>query len=74
MIEKRNKSRNFGMLKRAKKFNELREWFNQRITLDSYSDPQNSITLVNDKTLAVGRPMHSLRFVYIAPFVLAWWC
>ncbi|MCW8349300.1 hypothetical protein MD535_25290 [Vibrio sp. ZSDZ65] len=73
MIEKRNKRIFFRLLTHAKKFIELREWLNDRVTLDAYQDPQNSIMQVNDTTLSVASPLHSLRFVYIAPFVLAFW-
>ncbi|UUM31580.1 hypothetical protein [Vibrio japonicus] len=73
MIEKRNKSGSFGLLQRARKFVELREWLNDRVTLDTYNDPLNSIMLVDDTTLSVASPMHSMRFVYITPLVLALW-
>ncbi|MCW8348635.1 hypothetical protein MD535_21845, partial [Vibrio sp. ZSDZ65] len=73
MIEKRNKRGFFGLLRHAKKFIELREWLNDRVTLDAYQDPQNSIMQVNDTTLSVATPTQTVRFVYIAPFVLAFW-
>ncbi|UUM31582.1 hypothetical protein [Vibrio japonicus] len=73
MIEKRNKSGSIGLLQRARRFVELREWLNDRVTLDTYNDPLNSIMLVDDTRLSVASPMHSMRFVYIAPFVLAFW-
>ena len=74
MAEKRNKNRFFGgLLGRSQKFIELREWFNQRLTIDARRDPGNSITLVDDTLLAIDSPQHLLRFISIAPFILAWW-
>ncbi|AUI87790.1 hypothetical protein BS333_15435 [Vibrio azureus] len=70
MTNKRNKS---GIYGKAIKFIELRDWLNKTFTMGAYDDPQSSINLVDDKTLAISSPMHIARFVYIAPFVLAFW-
>ncbi|PNQ54209.1 hypothetical protein C1141_17105 [Vibrio agarivorans] len=71
MTNKRNKS---GIYGKAIKFIELRDWLNKTFTMGAYDDPKSSISLVDDKTLAISSPMHIARFVYIAPFVLAFWC
>ncbi|WP_147052793.1 hypothetical protein, partial [Vibrio sagamiensis] len=70
MTNKRNKS---GIYGKAIKFIELREWLYKTFALEAYDDPKSSISLVDDKTLAISSPMHIARFVYIAPFVLAFW-
>lgn len=74
IAEKRNNKRFFGgLLRRGQKFSELQEWLNKRFVLEAYKDPGNSISLVDDTTLAIESPIHSARFVYIAPLILAWW-
>ena len=70
MTNKRNKS---GIYGKARKFIELRDWLNKTFTMEAYDDPKSSISLVDDKTLAISSLMHIARFVYIAPFVLAFW-
>ncbi|AUI87789.1 hypothetical protein BS333_15430 [Vibrio azureus] len=73
MIESRNKNKPFRSIRHSKRFIELREWINDRVTLDAYDNPRNTITLVDDTTLAISSSFHKARFFYLAPWILGVW-
>ncbi|WP_050567509.1 hypothetical protein, partial [Vibrio sagamiensis] len=73
MIESRNKNKPFRSLRHPKRFIELREWINDRVTLGATDNPRNAITLVDDTTLAISSPAHKGRFYTLAPWVLGFW-
>ena len=73
MIESRNKNKPFRSIRHSKRFIELREWINDRVSLGATDNPRNSITLVDDTTLAISSSFHKARFFYLAPWILGVW-
>ncbi|WP_039983363.1 hypothetical protein, partial [Vibrio sagamiensis] len=61
MTEKNSKRNKSGIYGKAIKFIELRDWLNKTFTMGAYDDPKSSISLVDDKTLAISSPMHIAR-------------
>ncbi|WP_186810641.1 hypothetical protein, partial [Vibrio sagamiensis] len=73
MRESRNKNKPFRSTRYLKRFIELREWINDRVSLGATDNPRNSITLVDDTTLAISSSFHKARFFYLAPWILGVW-
>lgn len=70
---RREKFKPFWKLEHARLFNELRTWFSEKVTLDTYQDPLNSIMYVDDQVLSVGTPYNNFRLAFFISWVLAFW-
>ena len=70
---RREKFKPFWKLEHARPFNELRTWFSEKVTLDTYQDPLNSIMYVDDQVLSVGTPYNNFRLAFFIPWVVAFW-
>lgn len=70
---RRGKFKPFWKLEHARQFNELRTWFSDKVTLDTYQDPLNSIMYVDDHVLSVGTPYNNFRLAFFIPWVVSFW-
>ncbi|MBU2895581.1 hypothetical protein [Vibrio hepatarius] len=70
---RRGKFKPFWKLEHARPFTELRTWFSEKVTLDAYQDPLNSIMYVDDHVLSVGTPYNNFRLAFFIPWVVSFW-